>query len=231
MKAPHAPLFRTRASFLASSLLVLSVACGGAEPLPLHPGAIEETPSMECLPTATGVDTFTHHMNFAWLLTEQSFEVRSPTPPSTLARARDIQAWTEAELQEWLAQKSRLVEAARDELNTAAEESHIQRTLAGALVALMYEDVARVLMRVPTPSDLRQEPEIADAFRDVIDAQARPYLEHARRAYRACALNSRGHQDLRMWGGFCEARREMLPLTRIEQLTEGTVVTVYTHAQ
>lgn len=205
-------------------LLCLSLGCAGNQATSVvRAGEADAPPSMECLPSAAQEDDFTEHMRFAWLLTEQSFEVQAPSPPSS-ARTVELQDWTDSTLEPWLAQKTRLVEAARAELNVAAEEAHPQRTMAGALVALMYEDVARVIRRMPIPDDLRDEPEIASAFRDVIDAQARPYLDHARRAYRACALNSRGHSDLRYWKRFCEERGADLPSVGGSDLESGETV-------
>ncbi|MFK8002674.1 MAG: hypothetical protein AB8H86_24025 [Polyangiales bacterium] len=201
-------------------LLVLCLACAGNQATVERAGESAAPPSMECLPSAAHESDFTEHMRFAWLLTEQSFEVQAPPAPPSSARTVELQDWTDVTLQPWLAQKTRLVEAARAELNVAAEEAHPQRTIAGALVALMYEDVARVLRRVPVPDELRSEPEIATVFREVIDAQARPYLDHARRAYRACALNSRGHSDLRNWMRFCQDRGAELP-TSSAQLQSG----------
>lgn len=208
-------------------LICLSFACAGSQATSVErAGEADAPPSMECLPSASHESDFTEHMRFAWLLTEQSFEVAAPSTPPASARTVELQDWTDGTLQPWLAQKTRLVEAARAELNVAAEEAHPQRTMAGALVALMYEDVARVIRRVPVPDELRSEPEIATAFREVIDAQARPYLDHARRAYRACALNSRGHSHLRHWMRFCQERGAELPTTLTELESGETVVEV-----
>ncbi len=90
----------------------------------------------------------------------------------------------------------------------------------------MYEDVARVLLRVPMPQELRDDPEIAVVFQDVIDAQARPYLRYAHRAYDACAQNARQSEDYSHWAHWCAARESRLPLTREEGMQEGTTVEV-----
>ena len=212
--------------FLAG-LCVLCTACGGAQTTSTTPelaGAPSATPSMECLPSAT--DELSETMRFAWLLTEQSFELEAPQVPSADAPTLQVQDWSTSTLGHWVQQKTALVRAAEEELDEAAEETHPQRTMAGALVALMHEDIARVMLQVPVPHELLREPEIAQAFRDVIESQARPYLEHARRAYRACALNGRGHGDLSNWKTFCEEREERLPETRSERLAVGTTVEV-----
>ena len=215
-------------SFNVLCLALLTGCAGGsrASTTPVQTGTADAPPSMECLPSSTDEDEITERMRFAWLLTEQSFEVSRPQMPRPQARVIEIQDWADGTLQGWLQQKTQLVEAARQELDEAAEETHEQRTMAGGLVGLMYEDVARVLLRVPMPEDLQSEPEIAEAFRDVIDAQALPYLEHARRAYRACALNSRGHSELDRWKTFCAARGDQLPQTHRESRTVGTTVEV-----
>tara|TARA_B100001750_G_scaffold232489_2_gene231676 strand:+ start:2099 stop:2791 length:693 start_codon:yes stop_codon:yes gene_type:complete len=214
--------------------LVLLAACASSGGTPESEtaggaGVPEAPPSMECLPDVPQPTRaeFTESMRFAWRLSEDAFELPDPMPPSPDSDTAEVQAWTDGQMHEWLQRKNQLVEAARAELNQAAEENHAQRTMAGGLVGVLYEDVARVLLRVPLPSDLRnEEPVIVDAFRDVVDAQARPYLEHARRAYAACAANARPHDELQPWEHFCSARRALLPLTRSEAEAEGTTVEV-----
>ena len=173
-----------------------------------------------------GEEVFTEKMRFAWLLTEQSFELPPPRSAPAGGTHREITQWTETELRRWLERKHQMVEAARAELNVAAEESHAQRVWAGALVGLMYEDVARVLVDVPVPRELVEDPEIAVIFRDVVRSQASPYLDHAQRAYRACHLNARQRRELEPWGSFCEDRRINLPRTGNEPQESGTTVEV-----
>jgi len=215
---------------VATALFALAgCASGGGTPNAASAGAPEAPPSMECLP---GVDTdaradFSPSMTFAWRLSEDAFELADPSPPSRDAETATVQSWTEGPLLEWLQQKNRLVEAARSELNLAAEGSHDQRIMAGALVGLLYEDVARVLLDVPLPRDLRnEEPIVVEAFEDVVEAQARPYVEHAKRAFRACAANARPYDHRHAWAHFCSARAANLPLLREQREAEGTTVEV-----
>lgn len=182
---------------------------------------------MEALPGGGSPgDQSTEKMRFAWLLATESFELARPRRPPRGARMQELQMWSDQELQRWLAQKNQLVEAARAELNEAAEENHPQRVLAGALVGLMYEDVARVLLDVPVPAELRREPDIARIYREVVVAQAKPYLDHARRAYRACELNGRGRSRLGDWSRFCEERSARLPETDLAPGESRTTVEV-----
>ncbi len=194
-------------------LMVLTLTgCGSSSATPgnLLSGNVEERPSMETLPT-TDIprDRFTEKMQFAWLLAEQTFELPRPAVP-TGGTAQEIQEWTEHVLQAWLAQKNRMVEAARAELDSAASQSHRQRIVAGAVVGLMYEDVAIVIRDVPLPSELDDEPEIQDVYRDVVAFQAEPYVRHARRAYDACARNAREPMTMRHWSSFCRGRSRNL---------------------
>ncbi len=186
-------------------------------------GEAAAPPDMETLPSPdVRLEQMSEKMRFAWLLTEQSFELEQPAPPLAESVA-DLQEWSRTSLQTWLTKKNQMVEAARAELDVAAEESHRQRIMAGALVGLMYEDVARVLLKVPTPRELDSEPEVAEAYRYVVDFQASPYLRFARRAYMACAANGRRPKSMKHWSQYCSTRAQNLPL----RLNSGeTVVTV-----
>ena len=159
---------------------------------------------------------FTAKMRSGWELAEECFDVPAPEPPRDEA-AENIQDWAENVLERWVQRKSRVVSAARRELDAAAEEAHRQRIMAGAIVGLMYEDVAKVLRAVPVPTEFINEPEIADAYRDILEFEASPFLEHARRAYRACAANADGGPEgMRHWRSFCAGRLARLPPPRGE---------------
>lgn len=203
------------------ALLLLLAACGASANVSVMPGDADAIPSMECLP-GRGVDDaeLSERARFAWLLTEQSFELPRPHPAPRGGTHAELQEWADTELRSWVREKSRLVEAARAELDVVAEETHRQRVWAGGLVGLMYEDLARTLLDVPLPRELLDEPEIADAFRDVVRAEAAPYLEHAHRAYHACRLNGRNRDGgLQAWAEFCGDREDRLPLS--QELASG----------
>ncbi len=211
------PLMSRR--YIASMLLLLLVAgCGGASARdrpPILAGEVDAPPSMEVLPSLdVPLSSLSRHMRFAWLLTEQTFQVSPPAPAPADGTADQIRDWGNRDLEPWLAKKSHMVEAAREELNIAAEENHRQRILAGALVGLMYEDIARVLLGIPVPSDLRDDPEIASDYRDVRRFEASSYLGHAKRAYHACALNAVQPATMHAWSEFCAGRAAGLPLHR-----------------
>ncbi|MFW6050559.1 MAG: hypothetical protein ACODAU_05265 [Myxococcota bacterium] len=212
----------------AAVLLLLLGGCAARQVPPgdpPHPGDPAAEPTMEALPEPdVPREDMTRRMRFAWLLAEQSFELPDPPPPPSPTMAQ-LQRWSDTHLEPWLARKSDLVEAARNELDVAAEQSHRQRIVAGALVGLMYEDVLRVLDGVPVPRELEDDPEIREVYREVVEFQAAPYLHHARNAYRACSANAVRPRGMRHWSAFCAARLDRLPAD--EDLASGeTEVTV-----
>jgi hypothetical protein len=175
-------------------------------------GDVEAVPAMTVLPsTDVELTALTEKMQFAWSLAEESFESAMPPAPPSVA-GPEYQQWVEEDLRNWVRRKTRAVIAARRELDDAADENLRQRIFAGAIVGLMYEDVAMSLRSIPTPAALDDEPEIAQIFREVLDGHAAPFVAHADRAYRACALNAdSAAPSLRHWRSFCLGRRENLP--------------------
>lgn len=189
---------------------------------PLNPGRVEADPSMECLPDPdVQRDALTRRMRFGWTLAEESFLVPPPSPPDERS-AQNLEQWSSDVLGAWLERKTHTIEAARHELDQAAEENHRQRIMGGAIVGLMYEDVARVLRSIPPPRELDDEPEIREIYQDVLRGQARPFLEHARRAYSACAQNAVQPASMRHWSRFCSGREDQLPgRRRVPDLASG----------
>jgi len=200
---------------LAPIVLVLCAAgCGPGLQYrdgPLNPGRVECEPSMQCLPDPDIQQaSMTRRMRFGWTLAEESFLVPPPPAPDDQS-SNSLGAWSEQVLSPWIQRKTHTIESARRELDRAAEEMHRQRIMGGAIVGLMYEDVARVLTSIPPPSELDDEPEIRRVYRNVLRSQARPYLEQARQAYRACAQNAIRPRSMRHWSRFCRGRRDQLP--------------------
>lgn len=218
-----------RRALSAALVLAVTVGCGAAQSTPTeerYDGEVTARASMEVLPSPElPRERWTERMRFAYLLAQETFQLDPPIVP-TSGNVGELQAWSDGELTRWLERKNAMVEAARAELDGAAEETHRQLIMAGAIVGLMYEDVARVLLSVPMPAELRSEPEIAELYQDIIAFQAAPYVAHARRAYRACALNARRPAGMNHWTDFCAGRRDLLPVARGEEPEQGTTVEV-----
>ena len=195
-------------------LIALSLAaCGGPRMRQgeLYGGRSDAEPSMECLPDPDVEDSeLTEHMRFGLRLATAALAIEAPAIPADTSAAA-ITAWSAGPLQSWLHAKSEAVEAARHELDLAAEETHRQRIMSGAIVGMLYESVAITLRAVPTPEDLWNEPEISRIFRETVEGEARPYVETARLAYHACELNGQRPETMQHWGSFCSARLDLLP--------------------
>jgi hypothetical protein len=207
--------------------LAAMVGCGGPRMRTgeLYAGRVGAAPSLRCLPDPDVVDAeLSPRMRTALELADESFAVQAPPPPTSRS-ALDLTDWAEGPLRDWLGRKTQAIEEARHELDAAAEESHRQRIMGGAVVGLMYEDVARVLRAVPAPEDLEDEPEILEIYQQVLESQARPFLETARRAYHACALNASEPESMRHWSRFCRGREDALPEADGPQ-EDGTTVEV-----
>ena len=192
-----------------------------------QPGDATGQPAVEVLPSLDVAQTeLTPEMRMAALLSAEALNLAAPTKPADDSTA-SIAAWSDQELKSWLREKHVRAEAARKELDRAAVQSQRQRVMAGALVGLVYEDVARTLLHLPVPRELASEPEIAELYRELLRNQASPYLLQAHQAYVACAGNAEQLQPLRHWSEFCETREERLPTTGLDQQSAGvTSVTV-----
>lgn len=196
------------------SLLTLGIAgCATAGGGKRHyqGGDAEGAPRVEALPSLdVAQDELTPEMRMARMLSAECLNLDPPARP-VATDSESMMSWSDAELKEWMRQKHLRAEAARKELDVAAVQNHRQRIMAGAMVGLVYEDVARNLLSLPTPAELSSEPEIAAMYVDLLRTQATPYLVQARQAYAACAGNADQLPALRHWSSFCLSREELLP--------------------
>lgn len=190
---------------------VLGVGCAASAKPVKFAGDAHGKPSIEVLPSLDVQDAeLTAEMRMARMLSAESLQLTAPVVPHNRG-SESLTAWSNGELKAWLEEKQKRAEAARQELDRAAAQNHRQRILAGALVGLIFEDVARTLLLVPAPAELDSEPEISAAFHELMLKQAEPFLIHARLAYAACSGNADGMSSMGHWSGFCSARRSSLP--------------------
>jgi hypothetical protein len=168
-------------------------------------------PRVEALPSLDiDQSKLTQEMRMARLLSAESLNLDPPVRPRDTSTAT-IADWSDNELKSWMQSKHQAAEAARKELDVAAVQNHRQRIMAGAMVGLVYEDVARTLLTLPIPAELSSEPEIAAMYVDILRTQAGPYLVQSRQAYAACAGNAAQLPELKHWSEFCLTREEKLP--------------------
>lgn len=196
------------------ALALASVGCVKSSAAPARfAGDASGQASIEALPSLDVADSeLSDQMRMARMLSAESLELPAPPVPTDKSAA-SLTSWSDHQLKAWLGAKQQRAEVARIELDRAALENQRQRIVAGALVGLVFEDVARSLLILPIPSELANEPEIATIFHELMVSQAEPYLIHARRAYAACAGNAAGLSTMSHWSGFCSAREEALPET------------------
>ncbi len=198
-------------TLLAFSIATLAPGCAGLRPSPSRTAAnIECAGGLECLPDDGPVRSGqTPRMARGRSLAATSFEMPPPPSPNAPGSTGIVDFWDS--LDRWIERRADAVEAARLQLDEAAEENHRQRIVGGAIVGLMYEDVARELSEIPAPRELDTEPEIQHVYRATLDGRARTFVERARRAYSACAQNAVAPDDMRGWSYFCAAREDALP--------------------
>jgi hypothetical protein len=180
---------------------------------------VEALPSIDIEPSK-----LTPEMRMARLLSAESLNLDPPVQPRDTSTAT-IAEWSDHELRAWMQAKHASAEAARVELDRAAVQNQRQRIMAGALVGLVYEDVARTLLSLPVPAELVSEPEIAAMYVDILRTQAGPYLFQARHAYTACAGNAEQLPALRHWSEFCLSREAQLPASDGQQTPHGATST------
>lgn len=195
----------------SSVLALASASCTHTNTPAKFAGDAHGHASIEALPSLDVADSeLSDQMRMARMLSAESLELPAPAVPDDRS-ASNLTHWSDHELKSWVGTKLKRAEAARAELDRAAIENHRQRILAGALMGLVYEDVARTLLVLPIPRELESEPEIGAIFKELMEKQAAPYLFHARLAYAACAGNAAGMSTLNHWSDFCSAREEGLP--------------------
>lgn len=201
-------------------------ACGFVDPKPrpVYGGYAEGRPSVEGLPATDVPDShLTDEMRVARSLSSESMAIADPTPPVGRS-AEEIEAWTDQVLTPWITAKTARASDAKAELDRAALQNHRQRIMAGALVGLVYEDVARVVASVPVPEDFHNEPEIAQMFREVMESHALPYISQAESAYAACAANAEQVPSMRHWSAYCEKRRTHMDAFFSERADNARIV-------
>jgi len=177
----------------------------GSEELSL--GDPDGQPRLKVLPSISrGSTGQTPRTRQALLVAREGFDARLPDSPHDRTH-KSLQQWVDTDVVAWIDGRSRNLESTRYEFALESDANDGERIVGMAVVGLLQEDTAAELSTIPAPSELDSEPEIAEIYREVIRAHARPFLSSALVGYRDCAdLAHDGPDDMRHWAGFCDAR-------------------------
>ena len=181
-----------------------------------HPGDAVAPPSLDALPTPLPVDHQAVHD--ALTLAGQIFAAPLPTPPADRANA-SLSVWVDGEVASWIVRRRESVEEtrflfrlpAKDAEDEPSDEEIRKNVVARAVLGLLQEDTALQLSRIPAPSELDSEPEIAAMFDELVKGRAEPFVYAAQREYVECAnAGYRFGDELEPLARFCHARHDKL---------------------
>lgn len=232
---------RTALAITLSCALSLLGACAGTQPKPEsarseHPGDADAPPALDVLPEPLPVESDRVHR--ALTQASEVLSARFPAIPSDRSHA-SLSAWVESDVAHWIERRREGVEDTRylfglsaSNKNTADKAASDQPAgeaaaaapvdiaagqvvVAHAVLGLLHEDTALQLEQIPAPSELDQEPEIAEMFREIIRAQMAPFISAALREYGECANTAyAGDEELEAFGQLCHARHDRLKAER-----------------
>jgi len=122
------------------------------------------------------------------------------------ATQSDVQAWARDELVPWVALRSDILAACREELRGLRGGEPDQHIIAAALLGYLYEDTALQLqgVRLPVPGNPRADVRAAPPERIEV------LLEHARRSFERCLLAGLGELEVASYRQYCAQAIERL---------------------
>lgn len=213
---PHPSTTRRNAA-LACAATMLLTACAGRtrdpQTGPPSPGDTDGPPALGCLPgLPPDRGPAADRTRQGLLILREAFAEPLPAAPPD-ADAGTLQRWVDASVVPWLRERSERLAQARFEFEHAQDAQDAQAPQTAARIvslgagALLQESTARQLSSLPAPRELDTEPMIREVYREVVDAQARPFLSSALVDYRQCAdLAHDGPESMRHWALFCHGR-------------------------
>lgn len=180
---------------------------GQGDPHELAPGDPDAEPSLSALPELPhGAAAETPRTHQALLIALEAIGARLPEPPVDHSSA-SLQHWIDTVVVEWVEDRRAQTEATRERFMLEGVPNAAEAIVSHAVLGLLHEDTALSLARLPTPSELDSEPEIADMFREVTRNQADAFRSAAVIELRDCANQGyREGGDMRAWADFCHAR-------------------------
>jgi hypothetical protein len=144
------------------------------------------------------------------LIAREALQARLPAPPADRSHA-SLQAWVDDAVVDWIRQRRDGIEQVRQRFELEGRPSDDERIVRDATLGLLHEDTADVLASLPEPAELASEPEITRVYREVLAAQAEPFVSSALLQFRDCAELAYAREEaMAVWAEFCHARFERL---------------------
>jgi hypothetical protein len=193
------------------------IGCASLQPRGVGPvaapaaGDPDAAPSLRALPEIpSGAISDGPRTHQGLLLARETLD--TPLPPAPADRSyASLQRWVDTVVADWVEHRRAQTEAIRDRFLLEGEPNQSELIVSHAVVGLIEEDTALWLARIPSPSELDDEPEIAGMFRDIARAQAEAFLSSALVDLRECAdMAYRGSDELRHFAAYCHARHDRL---------------------
>lgn len=194
--------------FVAMFCVVGLFGCAHESTLPPpDPGRAGAPPALSALPRlSAGCSAATQRTHQGLLSARAALQHAMPAPPADRSH-ENLEAWVGSEVADWLRARQVAVEETRYEFRVSDGPSPAEEVVAHAAIGLIHEDTAESIAHIPPPTELNDEPEIAEMFSEVMSAQANPFLAAALTEFRACVdIAYDGPEDMRHWAYFCQER-------------------------
>jgi len=199
----------------------------------LGSGDVEAPPSYAALPEIDQRQR-TPRVLQGLSVARQVLAQRLPEPPDD-RRHSTLSAWIGDTVIPWIDKRREGAEEVRFQFGLTSSGEFAadsgEATIARGLLGLVDEDTAEELMRIPLPSELDTEPEIAGIFHELVDTQAKPFRNAALNEYQRCdelarARIGQGDRSGVQWEEFCRAR-----FARLRSSTAGVSASLATTSQ
>lgn len=178
-------------------------ACSGApvqpDPPPPPPAAVPHDAELAGLEVPGLLEERSDAMRQLWELSEQALSLDPPDPPGERG-LEAVNGWMRSTLQSWIERKTFAVQAAEAPLADVTEE---EEAPAGALVALLYEQLARQLASIPLAREVEADPAVQQRFSRSVEDRVLPLVGRALEGLALCRERSTLPWQQR-WRAFCE---------------------------
>jgi hypothetical protein len=186
------------------------------------PGDPDAPPSLKVLPSVKREkNASSERIRQGLLMARDVLKTSMPEPPPDRAFST-LQQWINTTVVHWIEIRNQSVEATRYRFTQPNAPSYEERVFAHAVIGLIQEDTALALQAIPAPAELDDEPEIAQMYREVLEAQAAPFISAALVEFRECANTALdAPKYMRPFYKFCASRFARLRDEYYKKYTEN----------